>query len=74
MSGDFKDWIDVNLAALQHHESCLTSENRVIFNAFLNARRSGFVRRMAQSLKLRLYRQTILGSLSLYIGLAMRRI
>lgn len=74
MRGDFKNWIDVNLAALKHHECHLTAENKEIFNTFLHARRSGFVRRMVQSLKLRLYRQTVLGTLSLYIGIAMRRI
>lgn len=73
-SGRYRRWIDQNLAALASIESCLTPENRQLFQEFAILRNSNAFARILLIQKLKLRRQTTFGTISLYVGLLLNRV
>lgn len=61
----FKDWNDINIRALQRVRSELTPENREILDCFSDARRRSLLPRLLGLKRAGLYRQTLLGNISL---------
>ncbi|MBO9127829.1 MULTISPECIES: glycosyltransferase family 2 protein [unclassified Rhizobium] len=57
-SGQFREWNNVNMRALQANSHLLTPENRSVLNAFLDARDGGLLRRVVGLRRSGAYRQT----------------
>lgn len=74
LKGRFKRWIDINLNALQCSERYLTPENQIILNDFKKMRDSHILHRIQIIKKCCLYRQTIQGSISLWIAAILNKI
>lgn len=74
MQGSHRDWNDRNIAAIQRLYSQLPLQNRRILDAFIKAREGGFILRLINAYRSGIYRQTVLGRLSLCIGVLFNRI
>lgn len=74
LNGDFKTWIDGNMAALQKCEHLLTPENRAVLFQFSAMRGKGIVGRLRTLLRLGLYRQTRAGTLAIYCAALLGRL
>ncbi|MEZ0582839.1 glycosyltransferase family 2 protein [Erwinia sp. STN24] len=74
LDGHFKEWIDVNLLALNKMTSEVNAENKVILANFVQARKSGLFSRVKIFAKLGLYRQTFPGTLGLFIAILLKKI
>lgn len=74
LANRFKDWQDVNLRALEGVRELLTLENRQVLDRFLRVRSSGIVGRLYWMKKSGVYRQTIRGNVSLFIGVMLGKI
>lgn len=72
--GRFREWNDVNLAALANAEPLLTAENRRTLQAFSALRRQGFLARLGSLRRLGLYRQGLAGNLSLWLATALGKV
>lgn len=73
-SGRFKDWNDINTAALQDVSQLLTDESKRQLRFFCEARKSGLVTRLVGLWRSGIYRQTWIGNLGLIFGAAFNRI
>lgn len=65
LKGRFRGWIDLNTQALQCIHLRLTPENRRIFDEFCAARKRSLLPRLIGFKRSGIYRQTLLGNLSL---------
>jgi len=74
LSGQWTNWTDRNIAALQANGALLTPQNLAALRAFCRLRNAPFCRKLRLGRRRGVYRQTILGQLSLVIGLLLRRI
>lgn len=72
--GRFRQWTDQNLVALGEIEHCMTEENLSTLRIFREARLSRLARRLALMGKVRPYRQTPSGNLSLAVAIVMNKI
>jgi glycosyltransferase involved in cell wall biosynthesis len=72
--GRFRDWADLNVAALTHLRQRMTAENRKIFDMFCEARQRPLLRRAALFAQAGVYRQTFLGNLGLAAAVVARKI
>jgi hypothetical protein len=66
--GDFRNWTDRNLVALERLGSLITPEARADLDRFKAARTSSFPARLALYRRCRLYRQTFFGTLGLIVA------
>ncbi|MBL8581328.1 MAG: glycosyltransferase family 2 protein [Rhizobiaceae bacterium] len=73
-AGQFYDWTDINMAALEANRDLLTEESRAVMDAFRQVRDGGLANRFSQLRRSRVYRQSIYGNLGLYLAVAFRRI
>jgi glycosyltransferase involved in cell wall biosynthesis len=71
---NFKEWTNLNTAALSKVQHLLSKNNREILADFLTARNSNVIRRCLAFKRLGIYRQTMLGNLGLLIGLLLNKI
>lgn len=72
--GRFNDWNQITTKALTKHADLLTEENRVILEHFIKARSLKGVKSMVELKKSRVYRQTKLSNLLLYISAGLNKI
>ena len=74
LSGRFRSWNDVNLKALSVHRNLLTPENQSILDHFMLARHSSLIKRLILCRRAGIYRQTLLGTVGLFIGLLFNKV
>lgn len=74
MDGHFKMWIDSNIYALNKADVNITPENRFILESFNVARNSNLFKRLYLFRKLGMYRQTLLGTLGLYVAIVLKKL
>lgn len=74
MDGHFKMWIDSNIYALNRADVNITPENRFILESFNVARNSNLFKRLYVFRKLGMYRQTLLGTLGLYVAIVLKKL
>ena len=75
LSGVYRRWNDINLAALTSASDLLTADNRVLVERFAAIRsRTRGLRSMTALRKLRLYRQTRASTAALYIAALFNRL
>lgn len=74
VSGRFRRWNTVNIAALSASAHRLTPEHRAVLQDFAEARNHGLLGRLAMLRRTGLYRQGVRGTLSLYLAAVLRRI
>jgi hypothetical protein len=72
--GRFREWTDLNEAALMRVRPRMTPQNRETFDLFRIARRSSLLRRAAIFAKAGIYRQTVLGNLGLAAAVVLKKI
>ncbi len=72
--GSFKKWINYNCEALIPIQHVLTKQNSWALQEFLLARNSGLISRMIKISRLGVYRQTLAGSIGLFIGMLCNKI
>ena len=73
-AGDFEHWSALNIAALERFRSCMTPENRSLYNLFCESRKGGFFGRQLGFLQAGVYRQTLLGNMGLAVAMWTKRI
>ncbi len=74
LGGRFKEWIDINLAALSAHKYLLSTNNQNKLDVFIEARQSSLIKRLVLFRRVGIYRQTFLGNLSLFIGCVLNKV
>ena len=74
LEGQWLDWNDRNIAALRSNAILLTPQNLEALDSFSRLRTAPLWRKLRLWRRTGVYRQTILGQLSLAIGLMLRRI
>jgi glycosyltransferase involved in cell wall biosynthesis len=72
--GRFRNWIDLNVAALARLHPRMTASNRKIFDEFCSARNESFVNRVSGMARCGVYRQTFLGNLGMIAGAVAKKI
>lgn len=68
LKGVYRDWVDRNVAALEHLRRYMTPENRVCLDSFLEGRKGGPLGRLLGLRASGVYRQTLIGGISLYVS------
>ncbi|MFQ6546494.1 glycosyltransferase [Aestuariibius sp. 2305UL40-4] len=74
LSGRYRAWTDLNLAALQAIPEVLTPENAALVDRFAEMRQAPLRNRMRLLRELGLYRQTRAGNAALWLAVALGRI
>ena len=74
LRGRFRRWNAINLAALAASAHRLTPENREILDGFARLQRVGLIERLRILRQLKLYRQGLEGTLSLWLAALLGRI
>lgn len=72
--GGFKQWMDLNLGALERCDTLLSPENRKTVASLRKARSGTVIERISAIVRLGLYRQTQRGQLALYLAALMRKL
>lgn len=63
--GRFREWNDINIAALKQVSHMLTADNQLILEMFCEQREAALLDRLKLAKKTRLYRQTFFGNIAL---------
>lgn len=74
LNGRFRQWNGVNLLALESVSDFIELKNRRIINMFIKARNSNPLTALLLCWKCGLYRQTVHGSISLFIAILLKRV
>lgn len=74
LRGDFRDYTNINLAALEGVRALLAPENRALVSAFRAARDAPLSQRLGMLERTGLYRQTVAGTLALWGAAVLRRL
>ena len=72
--GRYKNWAEMNVAALERIENLMTEENRKTFDLFRRARKQSLVPRVCGLMRSGIYRQSLLGDLGLLAAAVTGRI
>jgi glycosyltransferase involved in cell wall biosynthesis len=72
--GRFRQWVDLNIAALKPLRSRMTPQNRDLFDFFCQVRDRSFISRQIGFLKTGIYRQTPLGNLGLVFAAWLKKL
>jgi glycosyltransferase involved in cell wall biosynthesis len=72
--GRFRQWIDLNVAALKPLRGRMTPENQALFDLFCEARDRSFFGRQIGFLKTGIYRQTPLGNVGLIVASLLKKL
>ena len=72
--GHFRKWCQQNIDALNNSGARLTEDNRIVFHAFTELRRSSIWQRVYHAFKNTVYRQTLVGNVALKIAIMTKRI
>lgn len=73
-TGTFRDWNDINIAALEASSEHLTPENRALLHRFATGRAQNFGGRIAMLRDTGVYRQGALGQASLWLAALLGRL
>lgn len=73
LNGVFRGWVAGNTAALLHSDHLLTPANRANLHRFAKLQQQGALGRLATLLRLRLYRQTRLGTVAIWCAALLGR-
>lgn len=68
LNNSFKSWNDRNIKILLDNSKLLTKDNKNKLNIFVKARKSFLFSRIMGFLKCKIYRQTLLGNIALFVG------
>lgn len=63
MRGRYREWLDINMTALDTIKDHFTIENRIVFDSFSRARKEPYLIRTLAILSSGVHRQTILGNM-----------
>lgn len=74
LNNSFKNWIDINIKSIHDNANLLTEENRRILNLFEKSRKSSLLPRLIGFWQCRIYRQTLIGNLGLFVGAVLNKI
>ncbi|MEZ5715602.1 MAG: glycosyltransferase [Paracoccaceae bacterium] len=74
LNGRFREWNQINIAALRASSHRLTPENRALLDDFERLRRGGLAARISRFLRLGLYRQSLPGTLALWLSVFLHRL
>jgi glycosyltransferase involved in cell wall biosynthesis len=72
--GRFREWIDLNIAALKPLRGRMTPENQALFDLFCEARERSFIGRQRGLLETGIFRQTTLGNLGLIVASVLKKL
>jgi glycosyltransferase involved in cell wall biosynthesis len=72
--GQFRDWINKNVAALAQLRSYMPDAQKVLLDEFMRARERHFFARVWGILCSGVYRQTVLGNIALVVAAALKKI
>jgi glycosyltransferase involved in cell wall biosynthesis len=74
LAGRFKNWTDRNVRAMQNVRFLLTPENQKILDGFAYARHQPLLARLAGMKRSGLYRQTVAGTLALWMAAVIKKL
>lgn len=74
LGGRFKLWNEKNLRILNSYQTDLTLENRLTLGYFIQMREAGVFRRLRALRCTGFYRQTLAGTVSLYVAVALHQV
>lgn len=74
LKGRFSEWVQRNVDALQLFRQQMTAKNKKTFDTFLSSRNQWFLPRVIGILGSRVYRQTTLGNVGLFIAILFKKI
>ena len=74
LRGRFREWNDINLAALSAHSHLLTKSNQQVLDDFVEARQSSLIKRLFLFKRSGIYRQTLFGNLGLLLGVFLNKV
>lgn len=74
LSGSMSEWNEANLKILELYQSHLTENSKSIICNFIKMRESSLSRRIYYALKMKLYRQTLLGEIGLYLAIFLNKL
>lgn len=74
LDGHFRDWNEINIAALRATHDLLTPENQITLRQFAEMRKAGLFDRIKRFARLGLYRQTLAETLVLWMSVLLRRV
>lgn len=74
IQGRLRNWIDINIQALQKIRSKLTPENQFILDQFVKAREQWMIPRLIGLWRSGIYRQTFLGNLGLVVAAFFKKV
>lgn len=72
--GNFKEWNDLNIMALERIRPYMTLENQETLDGFIKIRKQSLLARIWGMWRLGIYRQTILGNLGLIVAILFKKI
>jgi hypothetical protein len=68
LSNYFRSWNDRNIKILMNNSVLLTKETKNKLNIFTKARDRSLITRIMGFIKCKIYRQTLFGNITLFIG------
>jgi len=71
--GTFRGWNESNIVAIRSLDSSLSGESQAVIEHVHQLRSRGFITRIQELMKLKLYRQTWLGNIGLVVAIIIRR-
>lgn len=74
LQGKFRQWCDLNVANLIQNRDILTPSSRKILHNFEHARNASLIFRIYGFWKCKVYRQTRLGNLALFIAILLKKV
>lgn len=74
LRGRFREWNDINSAALSAHKKLLTKSNQQVLDDFVEARQSSLIKRLFLFKRSGIYRQTLFGNLGLLLGILLNKV
>lgn len=74
LTNRYRSWIELNLSAIEQNREMLSIENRQLLDTLLHARAHSGLRFARELARAKVYRQSQLGTLSLYVGAISGRI
>ncbi|MFK7967657.1 MAG: glycosyltransferase family 2 protein [Rickettsiaceae bacterium] len=74
LNNSFRSWNDRNIKILLDNSNILTKDNKSKLNRFIKARESSLFPRVTGFLKCKIYRQTLLGNIALFVGGVLNKI
>lgn len=74
LDGKFRMWIQKNLDAMAAMDIPLSKENKSVLALFSRARNASFVERVLIFWKLKMYRQTLFGTIALFVAIILKKI